>query len=166
MTQLLRLTNDLRAALAVCRELGDITPAVEAPLRMWFSDVPFPDLPIKVMEFEADERTALMTTVLSEMVDACKEAPTDDDEAAFEQLGPVLDSLWRELVGLRAETINEEVAVVQQNILHIQDRFEGPAEELAERMLDMTIGDALEESIQNAHVRLVLKTLGIVADET
>jgi hypothetical protein len=163
MKQFTRLDRDLRAALAVFNEIGDLTPGVESPLRTWFQDVPFPQLPIAVMEMTEEERHTLIRTVLEEMVAICAAAPVKhDDSEAFTYLAPLLDPLWKELVSLRAEVFNKELAKMRSKLEEIKEAMDLTPEELAESVLSMSLDEAIEESRENAQVRLVLQVLGLI----
>lgn len=163
MNELMRLTDDIRAAHIVAKETGDLVPALHNTLQGWFSDVPLPDMPVPVMELDDDERRHLTVTVLGEMLDACVAADGLDDETAFGQLQPVLDPLWKELVGLRAHVFNAAIARMQQEILQLQEFSGHSPVEMAEQLLAMNIDQAVEQSIRDPRVRLVLRTLGLIS---
>jgi hypothetical protein len=159
-----RLERDLRAALAVFKEINDLTPAVDKTLCSWFQDVPFPSLPLAVMEMTGEERSALTVTVLTEMVEACAQAPEKhDDTAVFAHLGPLLDPLWKELMSLRAEVLNAEFEAVRRRLSDLQETLDATPEQIAETVLSMPINEAIETASENAQVRLVLQVLGIIS---
>lgn len=110
-SQLTLLERDLRVAAFSMTEFNDLTPSAFRGVAGWFHDVEVSKIfPLPAFEFSAEERAALLTTVIAEMTAAVTDARTQGltDQAAFARLAPVLDPLWREMFNLMAEEFNAE----------------------------------------------------------
>jgi hypothetical protein len=145
------IRNDV-AALAAVQTAGlNVSDAVFSGVWRWFRDVELV-VPLPVLVTDDEERASLALEITGEMDQVMARleplwavAETDDerDTLASSADGVALDNLFRELAGVFANLVNEEVPVLpamlkeslQENLLEsLSDRFDLDEDEVRSRL--------------------------------
>lgn len=163
------IRNDV-AALALVQASGlTVTDAVFMGVWRWFRDVELV-VPLPVLVTEPEERQSLAALITAEMDDVMSRleplfgvAETDEEKDVLAQSadGQALDNLFRELAGVYAELVNDEVPVLPAMLKEALQ--EGLIENLADRL------DADEYEIRarlktDSRLRMMVRMSGLDPD--
>lgn len=157
--------QDLQVLKILVDNDGPITTPTLAAVWKWFLDVEIP-LPIPVLPLSENERRTFARSITSEMdeVFAQLEQEADHSGGITTTSGPQVDrinTLWRELAGCFAETLN---ATVPQLPEEQKREMEANAVRLVAMSTGMDEEDAAEHIKSDPVTRTMLRRSGIEPD--
>lgn len=163
------IRNDV-AVLAAVQTAGlTVTDAVFSGVWRWFRDVELM-VPLPVLITDPEERASLALEITGEMDQVMGRleplwavAETDDerDTLASSPDGQALDNLFRELAGVFAELVNEEVPVLPAMLKETLQ--EGLLESLADRF-DLDEDEVRDRLKTDSRLRMMIRMSGLDPD--
>jgi hypothetical protein len=158
------LRRDLVVADACQTALGDLTASVRGSLASWFRDLdaelvfPLPEMPMT-----AEERRSMTGLVVREMLAAVTEVASRGlgDEDSFEALAPVVDPLWKEIIGLSAPLLNE----VWRSNLPEDDEDREERIRVLETMTGLGREELVRGAVSDRRLRGLISRLGLRTED-
>lgn len=162
------IRKDIRTLKAVVAADVEVTDVVLDGVWRWFSDVELA-VPLQVMELSDSERSLLATEIIAEM-DACfsrlekmaSKPNVDLDMLAHTSDGRQVDLLWKELAGVYADLINDEVPELPEELK--QEIHERIVEELSEQF-GVTEDEIRHKIRTDSSLRMRLRMSGLSPDQ-
>lgn len=161
------IRRDIQAFKAVVDANVSVTDAIVNSLWRWFGDVEIP-VPLPVMPLSDEERIQITKDILGEMdesfarLEKIESHGAKSDDLRRHEDGQQVDRLWRELAGVYAELVNEEVPSLPEEIKQqIQERI---VSDLSEQF-GVSEDEVLQQIRTDSSLRMRLRMAGISPDQ-